>query len=223
MSQALATRRRSSRRYYAGNAGAGLSVVGGLALLGGGALLWVYRGTLLNAAIRAGGIVGWYPDPSSRAALYAQQIAAAASATGVDPSIIAGLGDRETLWGLLTSPKGSGGTGDFGHGHGLMQIDDRTWASWLASNDWTDPYTNILKGAQIYAAGYQQLQSAGVDPSILAKAAACAYNAPIGNVLGAIQAGNDPDTVTTGPAPGLPGNYGSDVMARAAKYAAGAA
>ena len=211
------------RRAYRGSGGAGLSIVGGAAILGGGALLWVYRDSLLNYAIHAGSLVGWYPDPSSRAAPYAQPIAAAASATGVDPSIIAALGDRETLWGLLTSPKGPGGTGDFGHGHGLMQIDDRSSRSRRATNDWTDPYTNILKGAQIYAAGYAQLQAAGIDPSLLARAAACAYNAPIGNVLAAISAGNDPDSVTTGPALGLPGNYGTDVMARAAKYAAGAA
>ena len=80
---------------------------------------------------------------------YASAILAASKATGVDPFTIFALGDRESGWGQYLSPPGPGGTGDSTHGRGLMQIDDRTWASWLASNDWTDPATNVLKGAQI--------------------------------------------------------------------------
>lgn len=70
---------------------------------------------------------------------------------GVDPFLIFGFGDRETLWGTTRdlSQPGPAGTGDGGHGHGLMQIDDRSWGTWLASNDWTDPYTNVKKGVQI--------------------------------------------------------------------------
>jgi len=203
----LAPPRSSSRFHLA-------PIVSGLGLLGGGLLLWYYRDTALTWAVKLGGAVGYYPDPTSRASAYSAAITAASQATGVSTAIIAGLGDRETLWGLSSdlSQPGPAGTGDGGHGRGLMQIDDRTWSSWISATDWTDPGQNVLKGAQIYAAGYNQLQNAGVDPSILARAAADAYNAGPGTVLAAIQAGADPDSVSTG------GNYGADVMGRAAKY-----
>jgi len=41
------------------------------------------------------------------------------------------------------------GTGDGGHGHGLMQIDDRSFGPWLSSRNWRDGLTNIRKGAEV--------------------------------------------------------------------------
>ena len=69
----------------------------------------------------------------------------------INPAILAAICERETNYGTAhgLSVQGPTGTGDAGHGHGLMQIDDRSWAPWLAKNDWTDPYTNITKGAEI--------------------------------------------------------------------------
>ncbi|MHB8734653.1 MAG: transglycosylase SLT domain-containing protein [Terriglobales bacterium] len=188
-------------------------ILGGAALIGGGLLLYLYRDQLLGYAIQAAGYVGFYPDPSSRAAPYAQEITNAAQQTGVSPAIIAAIGDRETLWGLTTTPKGPGGTGDGGYGLGLMQIDSR----YHSLPNWQDPQTNISAGASIFAGYYAQLQAAGVDAATLNQAAAAAYNAGVGAVLGAYNAGQSVDSVTTH------GDYGADVLARAAKYAAGAA
>lgn len=208
MTQALARHR---RRYYAGGGFPTAPVLGGLAILGGGALLYYFRDELLQYSIQAAGLVGWFPDPSSRAAPYAAMIASAASSTGVDPSLIAGIGDRESGWGVFLNPKGAGGTGDGGNGLGLMQLDVR----YNPIANWQDPQANILKGAQVYAAGLAQL-TGQVDSSIILPAAVAAYNAGVQGVLNAIAAGGSPDDATTG------GNYSQDVLARAAKYSAGA-
>src|SRR5438128_377241 len=76
----------------------------------------------------------------ARLARYAREIGAASLLTGVDPLLIAAVLDRETLGG--TAPQldrsGPAGRGDNGHGHGLMQIDDRSHASFLAATSgWT--------------------------------------------------------------------------------------
>jgi hypothetical protein len=42
-----------------------------------------------------------------------QNIMDAAEKYNLQPSIIAGLGSRESLWGLALKPKGPAGTGDF--------------------------------------------------------------------------------------------------------------
>lgn len=78
---------------------------------------------------------------------YADAMLQVSREQSIDPFLIFALGDRETNWGQTIG--GPAGTGDNGHGHGLMQIDDRSWASWLQANDWTDPYTNISKGVEI--------------------------------------------------------------------------
>lgn len=83
------------------------------------------------------------------AAQYAPIILRVARETNLDPFLIFALGDRESQWGDALTPKGPGGTGDFGHGRGLMQIDDRSNAAWLAANDWRDPYKNVRRGAEI--------------------------------------------------------------------------
>lgn len=191
-----------------------IPVVGGLTLVGGGLLLWFYRDSVVGAGLSTlyslGSIVGYYPDPTARASAYLPQIQAASSATGVPESIIAAIGDRESLWGAALSPKGPGGTGDNGNGLGLMQLDQR----YNPISNWADPNANVLKGAQIYASYYSQLQAAGVDPAILTRAAAAAYNGGVQGVLNAIQSGADPDAATTG------GDYGTDVVSRAAKFSA---
>jgi hypothetical protein len=70
----------------------------------------------------------------------------------VSPITTLQLGMRESRWGDALSPPGPGGTGDGGHGRGLMQVDDRSNADWLAANDWRDPRTNVRRGLEILQA-----------------------------------------------------------------------
>lgn len=166
---------------------------------------------------------------------YSDVILRVAKEQQVDPFWIVALGMRESRWGEAIG--GPGGTGDAGHGRGIMQIDDRSQAQWLASNDWTDPYVNVTKGAQILkekaafflkdgsgkgveldaAAAAKRGVGAGSyrDPRPLSgddliQASIAAYNSGEGNVLKSIAAGVPPDTTTAG------GNYSSDVLGRIA-------
>ena len=99
---------------------------------------------------------------------YHPYIMDAAEKYNLQPSIIAGLGSRESLWGLALKPKGPAGTGDFrerkfptpyrtghlppdgGFGRGLLQIDFD--AHEFARGDrWKDPLENILYGCKVLA------------------------------------------------------------------------
>ena len=116
--------------------------------------------------------------------------------------------DRESGAGLYLVPPGPAGTGDSGHGRGLMQLDDRTWEAWLEENDWTDPATNILKGASILDTYLGQL---GQNVA----AAVAAYNCGPGRIARLLATMSDAgaaqfDRYTTGH------NYTSDVLARMA-------
>lgn len=127
-----------------------------LGVLGGAALIaYTQRKTIMvygGKALEAGMDLYFTLSLPERARGYAEVILRVAKEEGVDPFVIFGLGDRESGWGTFLSPRGPAGRGDQGHGHGLMQIDDRSFGPWLAANDWTDPYTNVKKGVQIWKA-----------------------------------------------------------------------
>lgn len=108
----------------------------------------------------------------------------------LDPWLLARVIDLESRFGLELTPQGPGGTGDRGHGRGLAQIDDRTWRAWLQQYDWTDPETNIRKGASILA---DDLRIFDGD----VRAALSAYNAGPSKVLEALARRQDPGTVTS--------------------------
>jgi hypothetical protein len=98
-------------------------------------------------------------------------VEAAAERTGLAVDLIAAVMDRESRGGDALSPPGPGGFGDNGHGHGLMQIDDRTWVSFCNDpSQWQDPAQNILYGAGILAS-YQRGFSGDLPCAV------CAYNA----------------------------------------------
>jgi len=99
---------------------------------------------------------------------YHPYIMDAAEKYNLQPSLIAGLGSRESHWGLDLKPKGPKGTGDFrerrcpteyrsgplpavgGFGRGLLQIDFD--AHEFARGDmWKDPLENILYGCKVLA------------------------------------------------------------------------
>lgn len=72
-----------------------------------------------------------------------------------DPYLVAAIGDRESLWGEALTPPGPTGTGDGGHGRGLLQVDDRAWPAWCAERDsygdllWQNPTENVRQGCRV--------------------------------------------------------------------------
>jgi membrane-bound lytic murein transglycosylase MltF len=144
----------------------------------------------------------------ARAEPYADVIKQVASESGIDPFIIVALGDQETRWGTVKGYEGTTGPsiiGADGTGHGLMQIDSGTWGDWLATNDWTDPLTNVRKGVSIFSTDLDYFASKGLEGDERTRAALAAYNHGPSNVWANIQAGRDVDYRTTG------GNYSQRV------------
>lgn len=160
------------------------------------------------------------PPPSEAAKLgavlpvplsdYAAEIVEAAGAD-LPPELVAAICWRESRGGSVLSPPGPTGTGDNGHGRGLMQVDDRTWGTWLACHDssgmplWQIAGENLTKGAEILRSALTLFPGdleAGVD----------AYNASPRAVRAAEAAGGTGDEATTGK------NYGADVLRTALAY-----
>lgn len=126
--------------------------------------------------------------------------------------------DHETGGGDGLTPKGPGGTGDHGHGRGLMQLDDRTWGpdedgvgvgtgngvGWLANNDWRDPTVNIQKAGEILRDNYKIFAKKDWGYPTL-YLAVDSYNSGSKAVKDEIAAGNDPDAASTD------GQYGSGI------------
>jgi hypothetical protein len=136
---------------------------------------------------------------------------AAARYSWLRPSVIAGIGSRESHWGRLLSPAGPSGTGDLGHGRGLMQIDDRFHIPFINSGKWRDPRENIQYGInEVLAKNYDYLdRNTNLQGIELLRGALASYNAGLGNVLDAVSQGLDVDYYTTGQ------DYSADVLMRA--------
>lgn len=129
------------------------------------------------------------------------------------PEIIAGIISRESRFGLILDGDLKG---DAGHGHGLMQIDDRFFGALLAFHDWTDPATNIEQGVLILTEKYDYLAFHGLldnfSETEAQQAAIAAYNCGEGNVAQVLRAGDDIDSRTAGH------DYSADVLARAEQF-----
>ena len=140
--------------------------------------------------------------------------AAAVPYPWLSPAIIAAIGSRESVWGRVLSPPGPKGTGDGGHGRGLMQIDDRYHKDFINSGRWRDPEANIDYGIHsVLSKSYNDLSRkttlTGLD---LLRGAIAAYNAGLTSVINAITEGRDIDYYTTGQ------DYSWDVLNRAGWY-----
>lgn len=98
---------------------------------------------------------------------FGAEITAAARTYGLDPHLLAGVAAQET--GGPGASSGSNIVGDAGHGHGLFQIDDRTYA-FARTPAAMDPKQNANTAARILA---DNLQRYGGN----VKAALSAYNA----------------------------------------------
>ena len=168
-----------------------------------------------------GGVFDWANEQLFRDAVaktsagpYVDSIIQASQEYGVDPTLTYAIGAQESGWGTYLTPKGPGGTGDNGHGHGFMQVDDRTWGDWLATADWTDPLTNIRKGLEIFTTQRQSLIDAYTDEkgnvtipqADLDQLAIVAYNHGVSGALKNAQNQAPYDTGTTG------GNYSTSVL-----------
>lgn len=145
----------------------------------------------------------------SNAKRFAGIILRVADEEGISPYLIYAIGEQESRWGGALSYDGKG---DGGHGHGIMQIDDRSFGSWLASNNWKDPYTNVKKGVQILKGKRRYLENK-VPSDKLEEASIAAYNTGEGNVAKSIAAGRHPDSTTAG------GAYSANIYRRIAALA----
>lgn len=122
------------------------------------------------------------------------------------------IGSRETGFLWKRHPDGAI-LGDGGHGHGIMQIDDRSHRDFTSSPDWKIPRANILKGAEILAQGKRSLTSDAGDETVSDELVYAAYNAGVAGALKGLRETGDPSRFTTGH------DYGKDVLARAAVFA----
>ena len=115
---------------------------------------------------------------------------------GVNPFLLAAIAERESNYGAALDATLRG---DSGHGHGIMQIDDRTWGSWINMNAWADPEVNISKAAEILVEELQAIRSRypNLAPEYLASAVIGAYNAGRTRILRAVANGADVDNYTT--------------------------
>lgn len=154
------------------------------------------------------------PPGLKAAQSYWPLVQAIAADVGVPAVTLLAIMWRESYFGLNLTPPGPGGTGDFGHGRGLMQIDDRAHAEWIREHDWGDPAENIRKGAQVLKEAHDFFRAKGLVDGKLWQATLAAYNAGAGRVLAAVRVGRDPDEVTTGR------DYGAWVTARAVDLSA---
>jgi soluble lytic murein transglycosylase-like protein len=131
---------------------------------------------------------------------------------GVAPSLLAAMISRESGAGVGLDSRG---LGDHGRGHGLMQIDSRSYGRWLASHNWRDPAVNMSKGVDILFGSEEEVQriaaSRGLSPTPeqLITWTISSYNAgPSGAMEGVRKHGNSDFRTQDG-------NYARDVLARA--------
>lgn len=125
--------------------------------------------------------------------------------------VLAAIDSRESRFGLLLD---ADGLGDAGHGHGEMQIDDRSHTTFCSNGGWKDLasslayiHRNVIIPSYNYLAnrfGYFQEDYAKLFWGVVA-----AYNCGAGNVAQAVANGDDVDSRTTGH------DYSADVRARA--------
>ena len=154
---------------------------------------------------------------------YGAMIVEAAAKHRHRPEVMAGIVMRETQGGLspLLDRPGPEGRGDRDtegryHGHGLCQIDDRSFPAFCAGPDWKDAAKNIEMGARVVGRKRAFLAARTLGLKLtdddLERAEIAAYNAGEGRVLKAIEQGRDPDSCTAH------GDYAAAVLRYAELY-----
>ena len=123
----------------------------------------------------------------------------------VAPHVLMAIASRETNMRTIR--------GDGGHGHGLMQIDDRSFPAWCRSGKWRIALEGIHMGAFVLRSKYNYVESKGIPSADILKVAIAAYNVGAPPAIEDYKLHHDPDLRTTD------GNYSSDVLARAPVFA----
>jgi hypothetical protein len=148
---------------------------------------------------------------------YGSILVSAAVHFGHRAEVLAGICMRESAGGtspLLDIP-GSGGRGDGGHGHGLMQIDDRSFPDFCRGDDWKDAGKNIDFGAMVLRQKRWFLITqigASITHEEMERASIASYNAGEGNIVKSIKTGMGFDYFTAGK------NYSSECLRFALMY-----
>ncbi len=128
----------------------------------------------------------------------------------IPASVIAGIGSRESHWGLALTPPTPAGTGDGGHGRGLMQIDDRWHIPFIQSGKWADAGENIIYGCAVLKTSIDYMIKKGMPKGFNAIWAGIAgYNCGPKRAYDGVSQGYGPDYYTTGR------DYGKNVLERA--------
>ncbi len=158
---------------------------------------------------------------------YKSYIEKAAQQYSFQPSILCGIGSRESHWGLALKPVGPSGRGDFalrparpsigrttaeppdggGYGRGLMQI-DYDWHEFARTGAWQDPNQNILYACKVLDDARRFLRQKGLPEDLIIRGMLAAYNGGATATWNAYVAGNDIDANTTGK------DYSRDVLSR---------
>lgn len=115
------------------------------------------------------------------------------------PALLLGIASRETNM--------SNVIGDGGHGYSLMQIDNRSFPEWCASEKWKDVHEAIRMGASVLRSKYSRATVRKIDKANLLRVAVASYNAGDHAIDDYLRTGN-PDRRTTGH------DYSRDVLAR---------
>jgi soluble lytic murein transglycosylase-like protein len=149
-------------------------------------------------------------------------IIAIAHSYNLPPNLVAGIVSRESGAGLLLGKGGNpSGTGDRGHGRGLMQADDRFWKGFLnldasggEEDAWKYPAFNIAFGCWLLRKNIRLAQGYWPNKPVdfWVHAAVAGYNCGMGNVHAAVDSGHGVDSRTFGK------DYSTDVMDRRAVW-----
>lgn len=178
-------------------------------------------GALLSLAIKRSVVAAWTVADLIRQFDRTEQrgwlpyFSEAAKKYNFDQDVLMAIASRETnIQNIL---------GDGGHGHGIMQIDDRSYPDFCNSDDWKDPRKNILKGGEVLNSKRKDIsdsvgrrneckgnrfQGLTLSDLGLLRSSIAAYNCGCRAYYAICVYGN-PDRSTTG------GDYSADVINRA--------
>lgn len=125
---------------------------------------------------------------------------------GFPAEVLIAISSRETN----INPKYQHAKGDGGHGHSIMQIDDRSFPNFCNSGDWKDPAKAVRMGAQVLSNKLDEVKRVkGIPEADRLRIAIAGYNCGARRACDHYLNGRSPDSSTTGK------DYSADVLERA--------